>query len=88
MNNMSFTTTYYNYAKGKSDHIISGSNTGEHTDEQIIEGIRAYVDGLCPLEDRLDENGVDTLKIRKGVFFPIGTNSGFSVPVAMTMRYS
>ncbi|QBX32860.1 hypothetical protein Asfd1_234 [Aeromonas phage Asfd_1] len=88
MNNARFTTTYYNFAKGKPDHIISGSNTGEHTDEQIIEGIRAYVDSICPLEDRTDENGLDTLKIRKGAFFPISAHPGITIPTAVTMRYS
>ncbi|UYD57629.1 hypothetical protein OFDDKENP_00253 [Aeromonas phage B614] len=85
--NAKFTTTYYNFAKGKPDHIISGSNTGEHTDEEIIAGIRKYVEGLCPLKDRIDENGIDTLKIRKGVFFPAAPGVFFT-PRSMSMRYS
>lgn len=80
-----FTTTYFNFRTGKPDHIISGSNTGEHTDEEIVAGIRAYVDGLCPIEDRTDSQGVDTLKIVKGVFFPEGH---VFTPAKVSMRYS
>lgn len=83
---MKFTTTYFNFRIGKADHIISGSNTGKHTAEEIVEGIRVYVDGLCPLEDRVDANGVDTLRIREGIFFPMGIQ--ITEPSILTMRYS
>lgn len=85
---MHFTTTYHNFKTGKSDHIISGSKTGKHTDDEIVAGIRAYVESLCPLEDRTDENGVDTLKIRKGVHFPGAVLPWQSTPSKITMRYS
>lgn len=45
---MHFTTTYHNFKTGKSDHIISGSKTGKHTDDEIVAGIREYVESLCP----------------------------------------
>lgn len=83
---MQFTTTYFNFRTGRPDHIISGSNTGKHTPEEIVAGIRAYVDGLCPLEDRVNAEGIDTLLIREGVFFP--TLAPLTVPTSVTMRYS
>lgn len=78
---MKFTTTYFNFRIGKPDRIISGSNTGEHTSEEIIEGIREYVESICPLEHRTDANGNDTLKIVEGARLPAG-------PIQISMRYS
>lgn len=42
----------------------------------------------APLEDRTDENGVDTLKIRKGIHFPGAVLPWQSTPSKITMRYS
>ncbi|AAQ81487.1 gp30.6 hypothetical protein [Aeromonas phage 31] len=79
---MKFTTTYFNFKTNRPDHIISGAMVPK-TKEEIIEGIKAYVDSICPLEDRTDENGNDTLKIEEGARFPFMMR-----PQQISMRYS
>lgn len=81
---MKFTTTYFNFKTNRPDHIISGAIVPK-TKEEIIEGIKAYVDSICPAEDRTDENGNDTLKIEEGARLPQSIRSR---PIQVTMRYS